>query len=142
MNNNWLIAVVVLLSTWFGTLAAQSADAVPEKPAGPVSPAMSLAEIERALPQYPPAWEHGEARAAIAASLDRQVTVQVRDGMTDEDRAKLQPLLEFYRRRVDAGLEALERTRVTDGVLGDAERGQDCSSLLKHTLALLTTLRL
>jgi L-ascorbate metabolism protein UlaG (beta-lactamase superfamily) len=37
--------------------------------------------------------------------------------MTDEDRAKLQPLLEFYRRRVDAGLEALERTRVTDGVL-------------------------
>jgi hypothetical protein len=78
---------------------------------------MSLAEIERALPQYPPAWEHGEARAAIAASLDRQVTVQVRDGMTDEDRAKLQPLLEFYRRCVDAGLETLERTRVTDGVL-------------------------
>jgi L-ascorbate metabolism protein UlaG (beta-lactamase superfamily) len=117
MKNTSLITVVVLLSTWFGTLAAQPADAMPEKPAGPVSPAMSLAEIERALPRYPPAWEHSEARAAIATSLDRQVTVQVRDGMTDEDRAKLQPLLEFYRRRVDAGLEALERTRVTDGVL-------------------------
>ncbi len=117
MKDKPLIPVVFLLSTWFGTLAAQPVDAVPEKPAVPVSPSMSLVEIERALPQYPPAWEHGDARAAIAASLDQQVTVQVRDGMTDEDRTKLRPLLEFYRRRIDAGLETLEQARVADGVL-------------------------
>ena len=77
----------------------------------------ALAEIERSLQAHPPAWVHGDARAAIAASLDQQITVQVRDGMTDDDRARLRSLLEFYRRRIDAGLDALEHARVTDGVL-------------------------
>ena len=117
MKNNSLPVIVAVLLTWFGTQAAQSADAVPSQSAVPVSVAMTLGEIERALAKYPPAWEHGEARAAIAAALDRQVAVQVRDGMTDADRDQLRPLLEFYRRRVDAGLEALERTPVTAGVL-------------------------
>ncbi len=117
MKNNSLIAVVVLLPAWCGTLTAQPAEAVPERPALPVCPSMSLAEIERALPKYPPAWEHGDARAALAAALDRQVTVQISDEMTDGDRAKLQPLLEFYRRRVEAGLDALEQTCVSEGVL-------------------------
>jgi len=82
----------------------------------PLSDSMSLDEIERALAAHPPAWDQIEARAAIAVSLDRQVAVQVRDGMTDADRAPLRPLLEFYRRRVDAGLDALEQARVTNGV--------------------------
>lgn len=77
----------------------------------------TLAEIEQMLQSHPPAWEHGTARAAIAGGLDRQVTVQVRDAMTDEERARLQPLLEFYRRRVDVGLDALEHTPVSAGVL-------------------------
>ena len=77
----------------------------------------TLAEIEQMLPSHPPAWEHGTARAAIAGALDRQVTVQVRDAMTDEERVRLKPLLEFYRRRVDVGLDALEHTPVSAGVL-------------------------
>jgi L-ascorbate metabolism protein UlaG (beta-lactamase superfamily) len=85
------------------------------EPSGIPSQRMTLAEIERALAASPPAWEHGDARAAIAASLDKLIDVQVRDAMTDEDRAKLQPLVEFYRRRVDQGLDALERTPVTEG---------------------------
>lgn len=78
---------------------------------------MIFEEIGQALRDYPPAWEHGDARTAVAAALDQQITVQVRDRLTDEDRAKLRPLLEFYRRRVDVGLDALEQTPVTDGVL-------------------------
>jgi len=78
---------------------------------------MTFAEIERALRDRPPAWEHGDVRASIAAALDQHVTVQVRDEMTDEERTQLQPLLQFYRRRVDVGLDALERTPVQGGVL-------------------------
>lgn len=113
MTHDSLLAVIVLLLVCADTPAGQPARPVAATPAVP----MTLEQIEQALRDYPPAWEHGEARAAIAGSLDRAITVQVRDGMTDEDRAKLQPLLEFYRRRVDVGLDVLEQTPVTDGVL-------------------------
>ena len=117
MKRNPLLPVVVLLLAWLGTLPAQPADSIAGKPAVPASVSMTFAEIERALQDHPPAWEHGDARSAIAVALDQQITVQVRDGMTDEDRTRLRPLLEFYRRRIDCGLDALERTRVSAGVL-------------------------
>jgi L-ascorbate metabolism protein UlaG (beta-lactamase superfamily) len=77
---------------------------------------MSLAEIEAALQAHPPTLDASPARAKIAASLDRLVNVRVRDDMTDEERARLQLLAEFYRRQADRGLDALERTVVTTGV--------------------------
>lgn len=78
---------------------------------------MTLPQIESALAAAPPDWGNGDERAAIAAAMDAQVHIQVTKTMTDADRAELRPLLAFYRRRVDAGLDALERTRVTSGVL-------------------------
>jgi len=82
-----------------------------------ISDSMSLNEIEQAMASLPPAWKHRDQRAFIARSFDKIVNVQVRDGMTDTERAQLQPLLAFYRRCVDRGLDALERTQVKDGVL-------------------------
>ncbi|MBM4091654.1 MAG: hypothetical protein FJ276_19835, partial [Planctomycetes bacterium] len=113
MKHDSLLAVIVLLLVCSNAPAVQPARPVGATPAVPTI----FEEIGQALRDFPPAWEHGEARAAIAASLDRQVAVQVRDGMTDEDRTQLRPLLEFYRRRVDVGLDVLEQTPVTDGVL-------------------------
>lgn len=81
-----------------------------------LSDSMTLTEIEAAIAAHPPGPEHRAARQQIALSLDRHVRVHVRDGMTDEDRAALRPLRDLYRRRVDAGLDRLERTRVTEGV--------------------------
>ena len=98
-------------------LPAQPVGPTAVKPAVPALPSMTFAEIERSLRDRPPAWEHGDVRASIAAALDQQVTVQVRDEMTDEERTQLQPLLQFYRRRADVGLDALERTPVQGGVL-------------------------
>lgn len=77
---------------------------------------MTLDEVDRALAAHPPSWQAAEARAHIAASLDRLVNVRVTDAMTDEERARLKPLAEFYRRQVDRGLDALERTVVNEGV--------------------------
>src|ERR1043165_1286135 len=48
----------------------------------PVSESMSLNEIARAMEAYPPRWEFGDQRAAIMASLDRHVSVQIRKGWT------------------------------------------------------------
>jgi L-ascorbate metabolism protein UlaG (beta-lactamase superfamily) len=81
-----------------------------------LSPTMSLAEIEEALVEHPPRWEDGAARAAILESLDHRISVQIRKGWTDEERAHLQPVREFYLRRIDIGLAKLESTRVTTGV--------------------------
>lgn len=82
----------------------------------PLSESMPLAEIEAALRAHPPGPEHGAARRQIALSLDKLIRVQVKDGLTEEDRASLVPLRDFYRRRVDEGLDRLERARVTEGV--------------------------
>jgi L-ascorbate metabolism protein UlaG (beta-lactamase superfamily) len=81
-----------------------------------VSDSMTLPEIEAALKVYGPGWEHWAARRQIALSLDKLIHVQVKDGLSDDDRASLLPLRDFYRRRVDEGLDRLERTTVTEGV--------------------------
>lgn len=70
--------------------------------------AMPLAEIERALADHPPRWGDGDARAAVRAALDQQVSIQIRRGWGDEERARLRPMHEFYLHRVDAGLDQLE----------------------------------
>ncbi len=82
----------------------------------PLADSMTPAEIESAIKAHPPSTEHWAARRQIARSLDRHVRVHVRDGMTDDDRAALRPLRDLYRRRVDEGLDRLERCRVTEGV--------------------------
>lgn len=83
---------------------------------GQLSDHMALPQIEEALAAHPPALAASPARAAIAASLDRLVDVRVREGLTDGERERLQPLVAFYRRQVDRGLDALERTPVREGV--------------------------
>lgn len=100
-------AAGLLAGTALGVLAAAAA-----RPAE----GLSLAEIAAALERHPPALAASEPRAGIAAALDRMIDVRVRDGLTEAERGRLQPLTEFYRRQVDRGLDALERTVVTDGV--------------------------
>lgn len=85
-------------------------------PQEPLSDSMSLAEIETALRAHPPSREAWAARRQIAASLDKLIRVQVRDGMTDEERAALRPLHALYLRRVDEGLDRLEKAKVVEGV--------------------------
>ena len=96
------------LLAWGTAAAAAGAPAL--------SDTMSLDEIARALEVYPPRWEFGDQRAPIMASLDRHVTVQIRKDWTDAERTRLKPLHAFYLQRVDRGLDALERARVTTGV--------------------------
>lgn len=105
------LAIGLLAAFAVGSLPAIDADAPP-----PLSTSMSLGEIARALETYPPRWEFGEQRAAIMASMDKYVTVQIRKGWTEEERQKLRPLHEFYVKRVDLGLDKLEHTQVTHGV--------------------------
>lgn len=100
-----LLAVLLLLH-------AAASDAQPVR----LSDSMSLGEIARALEAYPPRWEFGDQRAAIMASLDRHITVQIHQGWTEAEKAALKPVHEFFLRRVDLGLDKLERTKVTTGV--------------------------
>jgi L-ascorbate metabolism protein UlaG (beta-lactamase superfamily) len=65
---------------------------------------------------YPPRWEFGDQRAAITAPLDKHVTIQIQKGWTELSKRQLHALHEFYLRRVDIGLDKLERTQVTTGV--------------------------
>lgn len=75
-----------------------------------LSDSMSLDEIGAAMAAYPPSWESADARAKIMKSLDRLVTVRVRDGLSEEEKSKLHTLADFYRKRIDAGLDKLEAT--------------------------------
>lgn len=99
------------LARWLGLFLGSSLGA-----SAAATPVATLAEIEAVLQQHPPVLAASETRTGIAAALDRLVTVRVHDRMTDDDRARLQPLAEFYRRQVDRGLDALERTVVREGV--------------------------
>lgn len=80
---------------------------------------MSWDEIDRAMEDYPPSFEHGQERLKILQSMDNLIRYSVKH-VSDEDRPRLKPWLEemvpFYRRRVDRGLDALETTRVDRGV--------------------------
>ncbi len=81
----------------------------------PVSDSMSLDEIARALEAHPPRWEFGDQRAAITASLDRHINQRIHKSAI-LNKGRLQPLREFYLKRMDTGLDKLERTQVTHGV--------------------------
>lgn len=85
-------------------------------------PLLTLLEIEAALFAHPPTLAASAPRAKIAASLDQLVNVRVQDKMTDEERARLKPLTDFYRRQVDRGLDALEKIPVTEGVRARAQQ--------------------
>lgn len=109
-----LLATIAVLLSFAVPAAAQTPDH-PSAPV-PVSDSMSLDEIGRALDAYPPRWEFGNQRAAIMASLDKHITVQIHKGWTELSKLQLRPVHEFYLKRMDAGLDKLERARVTSGV--------------------------
>lgn len=100
--------------SYFAILFSVSPAFGADKPA--LSESMSLAEVGAALAAFPPRWENGDERAKIMASLDRIIDVQINKNWTDEDRAQLKPIHEFYLKRMDIGLDKLEKTRVTSGV--------------------------
>jgi len=82
-----------------------------------LSDSLSLADIAQALEAYPPRWEFGDERAKIMASLDKHITAQIKKGVfTDEDRERLKLVRDFCLKRVDIGLDKLERTKVLEGV--------------------------
>lgn len=84
-----------------------------------LSSTMTWSQIGRAMETYPPSFDHGDERLKIMQSMDRLIDFSVKH-VPDEDRPKLKPklkaLVEFYRRRVDRGLNALENTRPSEGV--------------------------
>lgn len=84
-----------------------------------LSSTMSWDEIHQAMENYPPSFDHGQERLKIMQSMDNLIRYSVKH-VSDEDRPKLKPwleeMVEFYRRRVDRGLDALETTRVDEGV--------------------------
>ena len=83
--------------------------------AAPLSPEMTLPEIEAALQAYPPSIANVLERGQIAQSLDKQVRLAVKQDISDEQVAELVPLRDMYLRQVDRRLKALEEAKVTEG---------------------------
>ncbi|MHC4715648.1 MAG: MBL fold metallo-hydrolase [Planctomycetota bacterium] len=79
---------------------------------------MSLGHIHAALQAHRPVATNVPQRRTIFTAMDKHVTIRVRRsaGFGDEQRQKLKPLIEFYRRRVDVGLDKLAKVKVTRGV--------------------------
>jgi len=102
----WLLATV----TWVDAAKAQESIAPVS-----LSDRMSWDQIGRALEAFPPSFDHGDSRLLIMQSLDRLVDIQVQY-MKPEDRPRFQEIVDFYRGRVDRGLEALEKVQVKEGV--------------------------
>ena len=98
-------------------IAGTAADDSPTK--SHRSSAMSWDDIHRAMETYPPSFDFGDERLKIMQSMDSLIRYSVKH-VADEDRPKLKPwleeMVEFYRRRVDRGLDALAATRVVEGV--------------------------
>ena len=102
------------------TLGVMGATAANDSAAEPrLSSAMSWDDTYQAMERYPPSFDYADERLKIMQSMDRLIRYSVKH-VSDEDRAKLKPwleeMVEFYRRRVDRGLDALEETRVVEGV--------------------------
>jgi len=88
-----------------------------------ISTDMTLSQVEQAMKIYPPSFEHGEQRLQIMESLDKIINFSVSDNFSVNPESvrmgyaqRLKEIVTFYRKRVDEGLEALEKTRVTEGV--------------------------
>lgn len=79
-----------------------------------MSESMNLEQIEQAMKAYPASFENGDQRLLIFESLDKIVDFSVRDNPRDE--LRLKEIVSFYRRQVDQGLQALENTKVNEGV--------------------------
>ena len=91
------LLAILLLSVW-GSPCRVAAASNPST-ALQVSDNLPLESIARALEAYPPDWSNGEPRANIFASLDKIVSVQVKKGWTEAERARLKPIRDFYRQR-------------------------------------------
>lgn len=105
--------LVLLMAVTGGAIAGES-QSVPC-----LSSAMSWDDIYQTMESYPPSFENGDERLEIMQTMDRLICYSVKH-VSEEDRPKLKPWLKdmvrFYRRRVDRGLDALEKTRVVEGV--------------------------
>ena len=100
-------------------IALVSPPARAENPGSPaLSDDMSLDRIHDALEAHRPATTNVAQRRTIFTAMDKHVTIRTRKtaGFGDEQREKLKPLIAFYRRRVDVGLDRLAKTKVTRGV--------------------------
>ena len=84
-----------------------------------LSSTMPWGDIHWAMERYPPSFNFGDERLRIMQSMDSVIRYSVKH-VPDEDRPELGPwlgeMVESYRRRVDRGLDALETTRVGEGV--------------------------
>lgn len=79
---------------------------------------MDMVQIQHALEAYPPRFEYGSQRLHIMESLDRIIDFSVSEGYeaNSDQVQRLNEIVAFYRKRVDAGLQALEQTKVSEGV--------------------------
>ncbi|MET0394396.1 MAG: hypothetical protein ABW019_14715 [Chitinophagaceae bacterium] len=77
---------------------------------------MSAREIGQAMQAYPPSIDHVDARMLIAQSLDKLIHFSVKQDITDEQVAELAPIRDLYLRQVDHNLDALEQSKVAEGV--------------------------
>ncbi|HET6428283.1 MAG TPA: hypothetical protein VFJ30_07735 [Phycisphaerae bacterium] len=97
--------------------SAPAGDAARSQPVK-LSEDMSLDQIYDTLQAHPPSFTNGADRRTIFAAMDKHVNIRVRTsaGFGDGQRAALEPLIAFYRRRVDVGLDRLEKVKVDRGV--------------------------
>jgi len=84
---------------------------------------MTWEEISQALAKYPPSFDSGLQRMFIMQSMDRLIDFQVQKLSADQ-RVRLNDAVLFYRRRVEAGLDALERARPADNAAGAKRPGR------------------
>ena len=113
---------------WIGCLVAIALAGAPGEAAaqghfgrGTLNDRMTWEEITQAMAKYPPSFDSGLERMFIMQSMDRLVDFQVQK-MGPKERARLTEMVHFYRRRVDSGLDALEKTRSADAVAGAKAR--------------------
>ena len=111
-----------IVSCWILALTLGSAGlaAADDNHSGPdLSSTMSWDQIYQAMENYPPSFDYGDERLKILQSMDDLIRYSVKH-VSDEDRPKLklwlEEMVEFYRRRVNRGLDALEAIRVDEGV--------------------------
>jgi len=104
------LLTAAIVATWGASERTQVRDSRPTS--GSLSDTMSFDEIARAMEAFPPSWEFGDPRGRIMNSLDNLIAIQIGRNTPPEEKAKLKPIVEFYRRRVDRGLEKLEKLHV------------------------------
>jgi L-ascorbate metabolism protein UlaG (beta-lactamase superfamily) len=84
-----------------------------------LSDTMNFEQVELAMEVYPASFEYGDERLKIMESLDALIDFSVKHDsfyLNPGNVQRLKDMVQFYRKRVDRGLEALEKTKVKHGV--------------------------